>query len=68
MMNNTPSGAYKLAVFEILRDLYVLVYIAHRAIPTYRVYRLYEYLCLMFSSNPAQLFNACSMHKWSVMF
>jgi len=35
--------AYKLAVLEILRNLFVLAYILRvRAIPTYRVYRLYD--------------------------
>ena len=35
--------AYKLAVLEILRNLFVLAYIARvRTIPTYRVYRLYD--------------------------
>ena len=35
--------AYKLAVLEILRNLFVLAYIVRvRAIPTYRVYRLYD--------------------------
>jgi len=34
--------AYKLAVLEILGNLFALAYIACRAIPTYRVYRLYD--------------------------
>jgi len=35
--------AYKLAVLEILRNLFVLAYILRvRAISTYRVYRLYD--------------------------
>ena len=34
--------AYKLAVLEILRNLFVLAYMRVRAIPTYRVYRLYD--------------------------
>ena len=36
--------AYKLAVFEILGDFFVLPYIACACYPYIRVYRLYDYL------------------------
>ena len=34
--------AYKLAVLETLRNLFVLAYIACPRYPPYRVYRLYD--------------------------
>ena len=34
--------AYKLAVLEILRNLFVLAILRVLAIPTYRVYQLYD--------------------------
>ena len=37
--------AYKLAVFEILGDFFVLPYIARPCYPYIRVYRLYDYFC-----------------------